>query len=144
MTDPRRRKITYPLINIVTIAICAVICGADDFVAIAEIATSPNVISVDPALGIKSIAELVAAGQLKASDITPTLMEEHLAFRGIPEPDLFIRSGGEQRLSNFLLWQLAYTELYFTDCLWPDFDAVELDAALSWFATRTRRFGALG
>ena len=71
-------------------------------------------------------------------------MEEHLAFRGIPEPDLFIRSGGEQRLSNFLLWQLAYTELYFTDCLWPDFDAAEFDLALASYAVRERRYGMTG
>ncbi len=58
-----------------------------------------------------------------------------------PEPDLFIRTGGEQRVSNFLLWQLAYTELYFTDMLWPDFDAAALDAAIAWYAQRERRFG---
>jgi undecaprenyl diphosphate synthase len=58
-----------------------------------------------------------------------------------PEPDLFIRTGGEQRVSNFLLWQLAYTELYFTDILWPDFDAAELQKAFLWYAQRERRFG---
>jgi len=58
-----------------------------------------------------------------------------------PEPDLFIRTGGEQRVSNFLLWQLAYTELYFTDALWPDFDAAQLQAAFAWYAQRERRFG---
>jgi undecaprenyl diphosphate synthase len=58
-----------------------------------------------------------------------------------PEPDLFIRTGGEQRVSNFLLWQLAYTELYFTDTLWPDFDATQLQAAFAWYAQRERRFG---
>jgi len=58
-----------------------------------------------------------------------------------PEPDLFIRSGGEQRISNFLLWQLAYTELYFTDLLWPDFDPVAFDAAVAWYCQRERRFG---
>ena len=58
-----------------------------------------------------------------------------------PEPDLFIRTGGEQRICNFLLWQLAYTELYFTDMLWPDFDAVALDAAIDWYRQRERRFG---
>jgi undecaprenyl diphosphate synthase len=58
-----------------------------------------------------------------------------------PEPDLFIRTGGEQRISNFLLWQLAYAELYFTDTLWPDFDAAAFDAALTSFSERERRFG---
>ena len=59
----------------------------------------------------------------------------------MPDPDLFIRTGGEQRISNFLLWNLAYTELYFTDTLWPDFDAGEFQAALDFFAGRERRFG---
>ena len=62
-------------------------------------------------------------------------------WRYAPEPDLFIRTGGEQRISNFLLWQLAYTELYFTDLLWPDFDAAALDAAIASYRQRERRFG---
>ena len=65
----------------------------------------------------------------------------HLALSFAPEPDLLIRTGGERRISNFLLWQLAYSELYFSDLLWPDFDATALDAALAWYATRERRFG---
>jgi undecaprenyl diphosphate synthase len=65
----------------------------------------------------------------------------YLAMSYAPEPDLFIRTGGEQRVSNFLLWQLAYTELYFTDTLWPDFDAAALDAAIAWYGARERRFG---
>jgi undecaprenyl diphosphate synthase len=60
---------------------------------------------------------------------------------GAPDPDLLIRTGGESRISNFLLWQCAYTELYFTDALWPDFDAQMLDEALSWYQKRIRRFG---
>jgi len=64
-----------------------------------------------------------------------------LSMAYAPEPDLFIRTGGEQRVSNFLLWQLAYTELYFTDILWPDFDEVELHKAFDWFGQRERRFG---
>lgn len=68
-------------------------------------------------------------------------IEPFLAMAYAPEPDLFIRTGGEQRISNFLLWQLAYTELYFTDLLWPDFDAAALDAAFAWYAARERRFG---
>ena len=58
-----------------------------------------------------------------------------------PEPDLFIRTGGEQRISNFLIWQLAYTELFFTDCFWPDFSADELKKAFEWYRHRERRFG---
>ena len=66
-----------------------------------------------------------------------------LALGDLPDPDLFIRTGGEHRISNFLIWNLAYTELFFTDTLWPDFGAAELDAALRWFAGRDRRFGAV-
>ncbi len=68
-------------------------------------------------------------------------LEAFLAMAGTPEPDLFIRTGGEQRISNFLLWQLAYTELYFTDTYWPDFDAAALDAAFASYRHRERRFG---
>jgi undecaprenyl diphosphate synthase len=68
-------------------------------------------------------------------------LERYLAMSYAPEPDLFIRTGGEQRVSNFLLWQLAYTELLFTDMLWPDFDAVALNAAIEWYQQRERRFG---
>ena len=68
-------------------------------------------------------------------------MAPYLAMSYAPEPDLFIRTGGEQRVSNFLLWQLAYTELYFTETLWPDFDAAALDEAIESFRTRERRFG---
>src|SRR6185312_13749662 len=66
----------------------------------------------------------------------------HLAMSYAPEPDLFIRTGGERRVSNFLLWQLAYTELHFTDQLWPDFDAAALDAAIASYGKRERRFGS--
>ena len=65
----------------------------------------------------------------------------YLAMAYAPEPDLFIRTGGEQRISNFLLWQLAYTEMYFTDTLWPDFDATAFDRAIISFQNRERRFG---
>jgi len=71
-------------------------------------------------------------------------LSPHLSMSYAPEPDLFIRTGGEQRISNFLLWQLAYTELYFTDVLWPDFKQSELNKALAWFANRQRRFGQTG
>jgi undecaprenyl diphosphate synthase len=74
-------------------------------------------------------------------DFRPEALEPFLSMAYAPEPDLFIRTGGEQRVSNFLLWQLAYTELYFTDLLWPDFDLAAMDAALAWYRQRERRFG---
>ena len=72
---------------------------------------------------------------------TEEQLAPYLALNYAPEPDLFIRTGGEQRISNFLLWQLAYTELYFTSTLWPDFDGRELDRAIAWYGERERRFG---
>jgi undecaprenyl diphosphate synthase len=72
---------------------------------------------------------------------TEELMEQHLALAYAPEPDLFIRTGGEERISNFLLWQLAYTEMYFTETYWPDFDAAALDLAIASYHQRERRFG---
>jgi undecaprenyl diphosphate synthase len=72
---------------------------------------------------------------------TETQLQAHLALSDLPEPDLFIRTGGEQRVSNFLLWQLAYTEFYFTDTLWPDFDAQALEQAIVSYRQRERRFG---
>ena len=78
---------------------------------------------------------------LNASDLTQDQLAQHLSTAGMPEVDLLIRTGGEQRISNFLLWQAAYAELYFTDTLWPEFDEAELSKALHWYATRERRFG---
>ncbi|MDO5069282.1 isoprenyl transferase [Neisseria sp. Dent CA1/247] len=75
------------------------------------------------------------------TEITEELLAQHLMLSDAPEPDLFIRTGGETRISNFLLWQMAYAELYFTDTLWPDFDDAALDAAIRSFQTRERRFG---
>ena len=75
------------------------------------------------------------------SQIDEATLAPYLAMHDAPEPDLFIRTGGEQRISNFLLWQLAYTELYFTDVYWPSFDAKELDRAIASYRTRERRFG---
>lgn len=89
----------------------------------------------------RQIAEQVAAGVLQLDQISEALLQQHLALAEFPEPDLFIRTGGEQRISNFLLWHLAYTELYFTETLWPDFDEEEFDRALEAFAQRERRFG---
>jgi undecaprenyl diphosphate synthase len=76
-----------------------------------------------------------------AQPVSEQALTPYLAMSYAPEPDLFIRTGGEQRVSNFLLWQLAYTELYFTETLWPDFDAAALDAAIASYRTRERRFG---
>ncbi len=78
-----------------------------------------------------------------ASQITQAQLAQHLSTAGMPDVDLLIRTGGEQRISNFLLWQSAYAELYFTDILWPDFDQAEIDAALDWFEQRNRRFGGV-
>ena len=73
--------------------------------------------------------------------ITEEVINKKLSLSTISDPDLFIRTGGEQRISNYLLWQLAYTELYFTDTLWPDFDSEQFDLAINWFSNRQRRFG---
>jgi undecaprenyl diphosphate synthase len=92
----------------------------------------------------KALARAVAAGQLDPESITPDSFEPYLSLAGVPEPDLFIRTGGEQRISNFLLWQLAYTELYFTPTLWPDFNRAQFEQALASFVGRQRRFGQTG
>jgi undecaprenyl diphosphate synthase len=92
----------------------------------------------------KVVAEKVSTGQLQSSEITETLINQHLSLADLPEPDLFIRTGGEQRVSNFMLWQLAYTEMYFTSALWPDFDQSSLDDAIKSFKNRQRRFGHTG
>ncbi|MBA1148136.1 di-trans,poly-cis-decaprenylcistransferase [Ectothiorhodospiraceae bacterium WFHF3C12] len=86
-------------------------------------------------------AEEAMAGRLDPASLTESDLAGYLSLAELPEPDLFIRTGGEKRISNFLLWQLAYTELYFTETLWPDFRAGELDRALADFARRQRRFG---
>ena len=78
------------------------------------------------------------------ASLTQDQLAQHLSTAGMPDVDLLIRTGGEQRISNFLLWQAAYAELYFTDALWPEFDESELNKALYWYATRERRFGLVG
>ncbi len=83
----------------------------------------------------------VQHGHLQLDDVSPETISMHLSTADLPNPDLFIRTGGEQRVSNFLLWQLAYTELYFTDTYWPDFGTEEFDIALRSYARRERRFG---
>jgi undecaprenyl diphosphate synthase len=89
------------------------------------------------------LAQRVAQGELDAAGITPELVEAELSTHGLPDPDLIIRTSGENRLSNFLLWQSAYSEFYFTDVLWPDFDAATLHAALQAYHQRERRFGRI-
>lgn len=90
---------------------------------------------------VRRIALDVENGVLSSSDIKPEHIQQYLSCHDLPDPDLFIRTSGEQRISNFLLWQLSYSELYFTDVLWPDFNADEFEKALSFFTHRERRFG---
>ncbi len=89
----------------------------------------------------QSLAKKVESGEIKADDISEEDLTNQITTQGLPDPDLFIRTGGEKRISNFLLWQMAYTELYFTDVLWPDFGVEELEKAISDFTSRQRRFG---
>ena len=92
---------------------------------------------------MRRMSEDVAAGKRKPEEITESVFEEYLDTAGIPDPDLLIRTSGELRLSNFLLWQLAYSELYFTDVPWPDFHKEELERAIEAYNKRDRRFGGL-
>ena len=92
----------------------------------------------------KRIASKVADGEIEVDDIDEARLAAELQLADCPEPDLLIRTGGEQRISNFLLWNIAYAELWFTDVLWPDFDAAEFDRALQYFAEKQRRFGQTG
>jgi len=95
----------------------------------------------DIAQAVQKVAKKVASGDLQAEDITEEMIGAELTTAAIPEPDLFIRTGGEERVSNFMLWQMAYTEFYFSETLWPDFDSQQLDNAISSFNDRERRFG---
>jgi undecaprenyl diphosphate synthase len=90
----------------------------------------------------RKLAEDVAAGRIDAKDIDEARLSSSLFTTGIPDPDLLIRTSGEQRISNFLLWQLAYTELVFTETLWPDFGRADLEKAISDYHGRERRYGA--
>ncbi len=94
--------------------------------------------------GVRAIAERVQAGELAPEDITEETIGRSLYTGDLPDPDLLIRTGGDMRFSNFLLWQIAYTELYVTKTLWPDFDEAALDEAFRVYASRERRFGAVG
>lgn len=90
---------------------------------------------------VRIIASKVAGGELRSEEIDEQTVSNHLCTAGMPDPDLLIRTGGEQRISNFMLWQIAYSELYFTPVLWPDFNEMEFVKALSAFQKRERRFG---
>lgn len=92
----------------------------------------------------KKLGRRVAAGSLQPDDISDDEFSAELQLHDVPDPDLLIRTGGEQRISNFLLWNLAYAELWFTDVLWPDFDQTCFDEALSFYAGKQRRFGHTG
>jgi undecaprenyl diphosphate synthase len=92
----------------------------------------------------RAIARRVRRGELEPGSITPDTVARHLGTNGVPDPDLLIRTSGEMRLSNFFLWQLAYTEIYVTDTLWPDFREREFMQALAYFQQRHRRFGRTG
>ncbi|MHB8533869.1 MAG: polyprenyl diphosphate synthase [Sulfuricaulis sp.] len=98
----------------------------------------------DIAQACAELARRAVRGEIDPGSITEESLDPFLSMAGIAEPDLFIRTGGEQRVSNFLLWQLAYTEMYFTPVLWPDFDRAQFEQALVSFAGRQRRFGLTG
>ncbi len=95
----------------------------------------------DLTLAMQSIAKQVKAGHLSPEDINESMIANALSIPDLPDPDLFIRTGGEKRISNFLLWQLAYAEFHFTEKLWPDFNAQTMQEAIDDFLTRERRFG---
>lgn len=92
---------------------------------------------------VRKIADKVKAGEIETSDIDEAMISDNLDTAGIPDPDLLIRTSGEQRLSNYLPWQLAYTEFYFTDVAWPDFDKKEFEKAIDKFNHRDRRYGGV-
>jgi undecaprenyl diphosphate synthase len=92
----------------------------------------------------RRLAEKVERAEMRAQDVNEEALARELQLAGIPDPDLLIRTGGEQRISNFLLWNVAYAELWFTDVLWPDFDKAEFDRALTAFSGKQRRYGHTG
>ena len=109
-----------------------------------ELTAGNEALTLTVALGYGGQWDIAQAASSLCRDgiaITPEAIESRLVTAGLPAPDLLIRTGGEKRLSNFMLWQLAYAELRLVDTLWPDFDEAEFDAALSWYASRERRFG---
>jgi undecaprenyl diphosphate synthase len=98
----------------------------------------------DIVMAARSLATRVASGEMSADRIDDAVFAQGLQLAGVPDPDLLIRTGGEQRISNFLLWNLAYAELWFTEVLWPDFGKDEFDKALAFFAEKQRRYGHTG
>ena len=129
--------------------------GLVEKIAAAEAQTSANtglhlVVAVayggrwDITEATRTLAAKVAAGELEPQDINDEDIARELQLGGVPDPDLLIRTGGEQRISNFLLWNLAYAELYFCDTLWPDFGDRDFDDALAYYAMRQRRYGHTG
>jgi len=98
----------------------------------------------DIVMATKGVAAKVASGEIGVDDIDEAALASEMQLAGCPEPDLLIRTGGEQRISNFLLWNIAYAELWFTDVLWPEFDAQQFDNAIEYFAQKQRRFGHTG
>jgi undecaprenyl diphosphate synthase len=92
----------------------------------------------------KQLAMQVASGDIDAQDITEERIAQHMSMADQPEPDLLIRTGGDVRISNFLLWQAAYAELYFTETLWPDFNEAAFAEAIACYVARERRFGCTG
>jgi undecaprenyl diphosphate synthase len=98
----------------------------------------------DIAQAVQKIVAGIKTGEIEEQAISEELIDHYLVTADLPEPDLFIRSGGEERVSNFLLWQLAYTEFFFTDVLWPDFDQTMMQRAIDSFKGRQRRFGHTG
>jgi undecaprenyl diphosphate synthase len=124
-------------------------------IAAAEAQTADNdglVLTIAAAFGgrwditeaARSLASQVAEGSLTPDDIDEDKLSAELSLGGLPDPDLLIRTGGEYRVSNFLLWNLAYSEMWFTNCLWPDFREAEFDEAVAYFSKRQRRFGYTG
>jgi undecaprenyl diphosphate synthase len=92
----------------------------------------------------RTLASRAAAGEIDPADVNEETLAAEMQLAGVPDPDLLIRTGGEQRISNFLLWHLAYAELWFTEVLWPDFDKAEFDKALAVYAGKQRRYGHTG
>ncbi|NOR51722.1 MAG: di-trans,poly-cis-decaprenylcistransferase, partial [Gammaproteobacteria bacterium] len=92
----------------------------------------------------QKLAQAAVDGEIAVEQIDESRLESYLSLAGLPEPDLFIRTGGEERISNFLLWQLAYSEFFFTKTLWPDFNIALFDASIESFRQRQRRFGRTG